>query len=551
MRMIVQEEGVNNLRTSAVRKTVIAAAVLVLSSLYAWAQEPSTVAAAPPNNETTLLAVRDLQQELRQLRALVDDMRAENAQSRAEMLQLRQELQSTRNLLEHTIQPSSDGAVASSPLGSPVASVPITIQTSQQDEAVSKPVSGLEDRVQKLEETTSLLGSKVDEQFQTKVETASKYRVRLSGIVLMNAFRNVGTSDNMDFPNYAQPPLVGTSQTNAGATLRQSQVGLEIFGPTVAGAKTSADIRFDFAGGFPATGNGVNFGIVRLQTGSLRFEWEHTSVIAGQDSLFLSPLSPTSFASLAIPTFADAGNLWGWIPQLRVEHRFDLSDRQTLTVQAGILDNLSWEPPFNSYFRYPQSGEQSGQPAYGVRTAWSQVVFDHPLSFGVGGYYSRQDWSWNRYVDGWAGMLDWNVPLIPRLILSGEFYRGRGAGALGAGISRPVIFGGAPFDPATPIRGLDSAGGWSQLKFQLTSKLELNGVFAEDNAFARDIRGFATDQNNFDTILGRNHGLLGNIVYRPRSDLLFAAEFRRLHSFPVYSDSRVTNQVNLAMGILF
>jgi hypothetical protein len=79
----------------------------------------------------------------------------------------------------------------------------------------------------------------------------------------------------------------------------------------------------------------------------------------------------------------------------------------------------------------------------------------------------------------------------------------------------------------------------------------LNGVFAEDNAFTGDIRGFAVDANNFGTILGRNHGALGNLVYRPRSDLLLSAEFRRLHSFPVYSADNVTNQLNLAMGILF
>jgi hypothetical protein len=538
---------VNNLGTSAVRKAAMATAVFMLFSLHSLAQEATSFASAPPNNENPVSAVHDLQEQLRQLRALVDDMRVENTQSRAEMKQLREELQSTRDLLEHTVRSGSSPEVAFSP-GLP--SIPAQT-TRQQSDPASKPVSRLEDRVQKLEESTTLIGSKIDEQYQTKVETASKYRVRLSGIVLMNAFRNVGTSDNMDFPNYAQPPAPGATETSFGATLRQSQIGLEIFGPTVGGAKTSANLRLDFAGGFPATGNGVNFGIVRLQTASLRFDWEHTSMIAGQDSLFLSPLSPTSFASLATPTFAYAGNLWGWIPQIRVEHRFDLSDRQTLTVQAGILDNLNWEPPSDPFFRQPQAGEQSGQPAYGVRTAWSRPVFEHALSFGVGGYYGRQDWSWNRYVDAWAGMADWQVPILPRLTLSGEFYRGRGIGGLGAGIARPVVFGGMFSDPSTPIRGLDAAGGWSQLKFQLTSKVEVNGAFAEDNAFARDIRGFATDQNNFGTILGRNHGMLGNIVYRPRSDLLFAAEFRRLRSFPVYSSSSVTNQVNLAMGVLF
>ncbi len=247
--------------------------------------------------------------------------------------------------------------------------------------------------MQKLEESTSLIGSKIDEQYQTKVESASKYRARLHGIVLMNAFRNAGRSDNLDFPNYAEPVPLGSPHSTAGATLRQSEIGFEIFGPTVAGARTSADIQLDFAGGFPATGNGVNFGIVRLQTGELRFDWEHTSVVAGQDSLFISPLSPTSFASLATPAFAFAGNLWGWTPQLRIEHRFSLSDQQTVTVQAGVLDNLDWEFPSNSFYRSAQAGELSGQPAYAFRTAWSRPVQGHPLSFGVAGYYGRQDWT--------------------------------------------------------------------------------------------------------------------------------------------------------------
>jgi hypothetical protein len=397
-----------------------------------------------------------------------------------------------------------------------------------------------------------LLGSKINEQYQTKVETAGKYRARLSGIVLMNAFRNVGASDNLDLPDYAQPPAPGAySEASFGATLRQTEIGLEIFGPTLAGAKSSANVQFDFAGGFPATNNGVNFGIVRLQTASVRLDWQHTSVIAGQDSLFISPLSPTSFASLAIPTFAYAGNLWGWTPQLRVEHRFDLADQQTLTLQGGILDNLDWETPSNSYFRTATAGESSGQPAYALRTAWSRPVFDHPMTLAVAGYYGRQDWPWGHDIDAWAGMTDWQIPILRRLTLSGEFYRGRGVGGLGGAVGQTIVYGGDPGLAATPIRGLDSAGGWSQLKFQLTRKLELNGVFADDNVFAGDVRGFAIDANNFGPILGRNRGALGNLVYRPRSDLLLSAEFRRLHTFPIFDSPSVTNQINLAVGILF
>ncbi len=536
----MEEDGVS-FKTPAMRGAALAAAAFVFCSTLGRAQEVPPPATTSPGETTN--PVRDLQDQVHQLQILVDQMRAENAESRAEMHQLRQDLQATRALLERPPAQTGGGAET-------------TAAASAAPENGSQAASGttsspLEERVQKLEESTSLIGSKIDEQYQTKVESASKYHARFHGIVLMNAFRNLGGSDNLDFPTSAQQVAPGRPQSSAGATLRQSEIGFEIFGPQVFGAKTSADVQFDFAGGFPSTGNAVNFGIARLQTASLRFDWEHTSVVAGQDSLFISPLSPTSFASLAIPAFAFGGNLWAWTPQLRVEHRFSLSDQQTLTLQAGILDNLNWESNYNSFNRLAQAGEMSGQPAYAFRTAWSRPVQEHPLSLGIAGYYGRQTWPWERYVDAWSGMADWQLPIFARLGLSGEFYRGRGIGGLGGAIGTSILFGGDPMFRGTPIRGLDTAGGWSQLQFHLTPKLELNGVIAEDDAFASDVRGFATDQNNFGQILGRNRGAMGNVVFRPRSDLVVSAEFRRLRTFPVYSSSNVTNQVNLAVGILF
>lgn len=538
----------NSLRTLAVRKTDRSVGLFVLIGILlspvflaglSKAQQTST--AQPLAAQTD---IHDLQEEVRQLRAMIDEMRAENAESRAAMQQLRQDLQTTRALLEHNAISSEDAGssiVTSSPQnGSNVASP--TAQT---------PNANLEDRVEKLEETTSLIGGKIDEQYQTKVETASKYRARLHGIVLMNAFRNVGASDNLDFPDYAQPLSAGTPVASLGATLRQSEIGLEVFGPNLLSAKTSADVQLDFGGGFPATGNGVDFGLVRLQTASVRFDWQQTSVIAGQDSLFISPLSPTSFASLATPAFAYAGNLWGWTPQLRIEHHFALSDDQSVTLQAGVLDNLDWEYPSDPFYRYAQAGEQSGQPAYALRTSWSRPVHDHPLSFGVSGYYGRQNWNWDRIVDAWAGMADWQVPIAPHLSLSGEFYRGHGIGGLGAGVGRSVVYGENTSYGYAPIRGVDDEGGWSQLKFQLTRKLELNAVVSEDDALTGNIRGFALNVNNYAPILGRNRGAMANVVFRPRSDLILSAELRRLQTFPVYSSESTTNQFNLAVGILF
>ena len=525
-------------RTLALRGAAMTVAAFFLFGFGSSAQNAAPTTLAPGD------AVHELQDQVRELRTLVEEMRAENAQSRTEMHRLREDLQATRALLE---PPATNSQALAKAAPAESESIPATAPGPTSTAPSGAPA--LEDRVQKLEDSTALIGAKIDEQYQTKVETASKYRARLHGIVLMNAFRNVGGTDNLDFPSYAEPLPPGTPQATFGATLRQTEIGLEMFGPDVAGAKTSADVQLDFSGGLASTGNGVDFGIVRLQTASLRFDWQHTSVVAGQDALFVSPLSPTSFASLATPAFAFAGNLWAWTPQMRVEHRFSLSDDQTLTLQAGILDNLDWEYPTSHFYRSAQAGELSGQPAYALRTAWSRPVQGHPLSFGVAGYYGRQNWTWSRTVDAWAGMADWQIPILPRLALSGEFYRGRGIGGLGGAIGTSVVYGGNP--AFGPLRGLDTAGGWTQLKLQLTPKLELNGVIADDNAFAGDVRGFALDQNNGGPILGRNQGALANFVFRPKSDLILSAELRRLRTFPIYSSSSISNQVNLSVGILF
>jgi len=518
------------------RAALLGGFLIMASTLAAWAQT-AEAAGASSSDAAVTVAVQELKQQVGELRAAVAEMRAEAAQYRQETAELRRELEDLRG------QPGAASVEAKS-YPNPSRPEPSGTEAAPQ----TAPAAPLEQRVASLEETTQLLNSKIEDQYQTKVESASKYRVRLSGIALMNLFGNSGTTDNMDIPSLVLGPNQGG---NFGATLRQSEVSLEVFGPTLAGAKTSADVQADFAGGFPNTWNGVNSGIFRLQLASARLDWPSTSVVVGQDNLFISPLSPTSFASLAVPAFNYAGNLWAWTPQVRVEHRLNLSDTLKMSLQAGILDNLTGEFPANSYFRSPGPGENSGQPAYALRTAWTTGVFGRSVTLGTAGYYSRQDWNFNHNADGWAGMVDWEIPLLAKLELTGEFYRGRAVGGIGGGISRSVLFLGDPDNPATAIRPLDSRGGWSQLKFRATSKLEFNAGFGIDNPTAAEVRLASGSQQYVGPLLTQNRAGLINFVYRPRSNLLFSTEYRHLRSFPIDSVSNSAQQVNMVMGVLF
>jgi len=518
---------------------LLAGLMLLASTHPGWAQ----ASASGPQNDAMLAAIHDLQQQVSELRDAVTEMRSEAAQYRAETSELRRELEATREKSAAASAPEQAGNYGATTN----ALAPDQTASASQ---LPRPSGSVTERVSSLEESMQLLNSKINDQYQTKVESASKYRVRLSGIVLMNLFSTRGATDSQDFPTWAEPTPPGSPNGNFGATLRQSEIGLEVFGPTVAGARTSAEAQFDFAGGFPNTVNGVTSGIFRMRTASMRLDWEHTSIIAGQDNLFISPQSPTSFASLAVPQFSYAGNLWGWIPQVRIEHRFDLSDRQNVTLQAGILDNLTGELPYASPANEPQAGEASGQPAYGVRTAWTHTLFGQPLTIAAAGYYGRQYWSFGHHVDGWAGLSDWDIPLMRHLSLDGEFYRGFAIGGIGGALGRSVLFSGDPTLPASQVRGLNDIGGWSQLKLKASAKLEFNAGFGLDNPFVKDLTAFY-DPQGYLAPLYINRGAMGNVIYRPRSNLLLSAEYRHLRTFFVGDSNVGAEQVNLVMGVLF
>jgi hypothetical protein len=479
-------------------------------------------------------ALQELQSQIHELKGMVLELQQQTVSSRAEITRLREELTAERN---------NSGASSAVDEQSPAYGSPATAQ--------------LEQRVDQLEENQQLLSGKIDEQYQTKVESASKYRIRMSGIVLFNLFGNSGNVDNQDVPTWAAEPNPGASSGSVGGTLRQSILGFEAFGPDLWGAHTSANVNFDFGGGFPAAYNGVDSGLVRLRTAAVRLDWENTSLIAGQDQLFLSPDSPTSFASLIVPPLSYAGNLWAWTPQLRVEHRFVLSQSSKIAVQGALMDPLTGEPPdYANYtwYRTADAGEQSRQPAYAARAAYSHPMLGQNFTAGLGGYYSRENWGYDRIVDGWAGSADANLPLGTRFALSGFFYRGAAIGGLGGALGRSVLFDGPLSSYNTEVQPVNALGGWAQLKFHATPKMEFNGAFGQDSPFASDIRYFGEQPSSYSfapAYYTANRGAFGNVVYRPRSDLIFAAEYRRLRTFTIYDNSYEAGQVNMSMGVLF
>jgi hypothetical protein len=546
-------------------KAVAMAVLFACLPLLARGQNAAPVT-APVSTELAadikalVASVNRLQSQVETLNSQMSELRNAQQDALREAEQLRAELNQTREQLAAKIggasgvyeagAATSQGASASvPPLSSSISSASATSR--RQVQTTDESSSGdLQQRISKLEDDQQLMNDKIVEQSQTKVESGSKYRVRLSGLVLLNTAITRGSVDNLDIPQVAVPPEAPGVAGSFSGSLRQSQIGIETFGPDIAGARTSANVKFDFAGGFPNVPNGAAFGVVRLRTGTVRLDWANTSIVAGQDAIFFAPLTPTTLSSLAIPALSYTGNLWSWTPQVRIEHRFALSENSALRIQAGILDSLTGDVPQQSY-RYPSAGEESGQPAYATHVGYSRRIFGRDLSVGIGGYYGRQNWWFGRAVDGWAGVTDVTVPLGEFLDFSGEFYRGRAVGGLGGGIGQSILLSGPIFNPRTEVYGLDSTGGWVQLKFKPKANFEVNFAYGQDQPFASELKRFPASAVYYGYSISRNQSPFVNFIYRVRSDVLFSMEYKRLQTNPLNSNANIANRLVVSLGYAF
>lgn len=528
-------------RPSGLFATLFVASQIILISPAGAQEQTQTSSKISPDSSSSLAttdyaeAIRALQAQVQLLTSQVNELRTDQQRDSVETARLRNEL----NL--------GKGALASTTIVPPHSNE-ISFGESPAVPAAQAP--DLDQRVAQLEDHQQLTDGRIAEHDQTKVESGSKYRLRLSGIVLVNLFHTQGTVDNLDYPQIADARDPLQSSRTFAASLRQSQIELNVFGPDIAGARTSANIKFDFAGGFTNVSNGITMGLARLRTGTIRFDWTRTSLVAGQDNLFFAPLTPTSLASLAIPPLSYAGRLWSWTPQVRVEHQIAFSESSSLLLQGGVLDSLTGEIPQPGY-RYPTSGEQSGQPAFAARAALRHRAFSREFTLGSGGYYARQNWGLNRNVNSWAFTADVMLPLTTRMAFSGEFYRGNAVGGLGGGIGQTILLSGNIADSTTTIRGLDSMGGWVQMKFKPKTNLEFNAALGQDNPSSADLRRFPATAQYYGVLRSRNLSPFFNFVYQVRSDVLFSVEYRRLQSYPLDTKPHKANQISLSMGYLF
>jgi hypothetical protein len=515
-----------------IRRELLTCLILTAVQASLHAQSPAPVPVSTPASPTPDLHSVELERKLETISSALAVTHQQLEQSRQEMEELREELAQIKKLLAAT----QSGSVDSPSSGSAA-------------DAARATAAAIED----LQERQQTIEAQVKQHDQTKVESSSKYPLHVTGLILFNSFVNRGSVDNIDLPEAALSSQNNTTGNgSAGATFRQTILGLQGYGPRIAGARTSADINLDFFGGLAYSSYATSAGTVRMRTASINLDWTHDLVQAGLTAPLISPLSPTSYAMVAEPALAGAGNLWTWAPQLRYAHQILLPSGRELQLEFGL-----WDPPTAGYstnelFRVPSPGEASKQPGYESRVSYGTFAGERPFQIGLSGYYSRQSYPGNQRVDSWAATTDWRLPLGSRLEVSGEGYRGKALGGLGGGVYKDVLFGIYAATGQNAYRGLNAIGGWTQLKSRITQSLEANASIGLDDGYAEDFHEFIFPPTVTPTQLrARNKMVFGNLIFRPKTYLILSPEYRRIWTWPIYGTVNTADIFTLSAGYQF
>jgi len=462
--------------------------------------------------------------------------------SQQEVQRLRAELGALQSQNGNVPVPS--GAEASQP-AAPLAA------TATADSSASSSGTGLD----ALREQLEAIQAEVQQHDQIKVETVSKYPVRVTGLILFNAFSNAGVVDDAGLPTIALPRNPGTSHGSAGVAMRQSILGLEATGPRLFAARSSAQISIDFFGGVSTNtfGYTTTTGLLRLRRAQIALDWKSTSVVAGMIEPLFSPLSPTSYATVAEPALSASGNLWAWVPQLRVAQRIPFSGQRSLVLEGGLID-----PGSASYIttQLVDPVEAARRPGYEGRVSYreegSSTATPRPFVLGAGAYSSEQFYNSTTNVHSWAVSGDWQIPILSRIELTGEAYRGRSLGDFGGGSYKDILTG---VDTATGLArssGLDVVGGWNQIKLRIAAAIEANATFGMDDALSSNFDGLTLSSSTAPfELYARNSSVIGNLIFRPRTYLILSPEYRHIESWRYTGSPNVANIFTIAAGYQF
>ncbi len=362
---------------------------------------------------------------------------------------------------------------------------------------------------------------RIKEQAQTKVESSQRLPLKITGMLLFDAYRNAG------YGEYQVGPYGGDAAPG-GATFSQSLLGLEFNGPSLPG---NGRVHGYFSMDFYDQLRGYSY--PRLREGAITFDWKRRSISFGQEKPLISPLQPTSFARVGIPPLAGTGNLWLWRPQVRYEERLNFGSQTEVKFEAAALEtNETYSAPMLPANAKLANTRPAIEGRVSVTHSWQE---QKKVAAGVG-FSASSTHVLGTSIPSRVISADFLYKPFSKLELTGTMFHGENFANLGAAAPGfTVTDSGA----VIPVHG---SGAWAQVAFPVTRRLTFD-------LYAGRQWNDASDLNEYN--IARTLTYAANALYRIAPNVVLGIEASQSRLVYVYPYSQISNRYDATVAYLF
>jgi hypothetical protein len=374
-----------------------------------------------------------------------------------------------------------------------------------------------------LNEKVEIQGARIEEQAQTKVEASQKFPIQIAGMALFNSFLNSRQNGGSEYPTAAG----GTGPERAGATLSQTIIGLEFHGPqTFLGGTVRGSVYMDFY-------NPEQW--IRLRTGSIELDWKTRSILVGIEKPIFNPREPASLAQVGVSPLTGAGNLWLWVPQVRLEQDFNFTSATGVRAQMGVIQTHELGPYDSTTYNGPAPA--ASRPGLEGRYELFHKFDDVRRIELAPGFHISTTHVGAFSVPSSLFSTDWFFNPVQPVELTGAFFTGQNVSLLGAGVINEgyVAYGRNAY-------AIQSNGGWGQVTIHAARRVDVH-AFTGIQTYTNSHLGLGDADRNV---------MFGvNIFFRLAPNVLLGPEISQLRTAYIGHGLRINNHYDLALAYIF
>lgn len=274
----------------------------------------------------------------------------------------------------------------------------------------------------------------------------NKLKVQTYGFFKLDMSYDSDLSSAGNFARWAVPNSDDAIPTT-NITAKQSRFGMNISKGDIGGK-----VEIDFYG----VGSAENKGGVLLRKAYAEAKFEKFTLRAGQDSDIISPLVPST---INYPVAWWAGNIGYRRPMVKV-----FGNCSIFSWTVGLARNIGGDIGEDGI----DDGAAGILPEIQGRLA-AKLMDNYTIGFS--GHFAQLDGLGEiGNYESWSGNVDLNLVITPAITISGEAFVGSNLARMLGGIAN-----------ASTVDGVDTQGGWINLKFKPRKDLSLSAGFSMDD----------------------------------------------------------------------